>query len=97
MPPRHNPRFSVLPVVFAGSILLALVSALLPISLYAAGKLSCEAFISGFCNLFGLRAYIFRFGNVVGGRMSHDEAVRLQRMARGKGLPRDLYVQNYSD
>jgi hypothetical protein len=33
----------------------------------------------------------------LGGRMSHDEAVRLQRTARGKGLPRDLYVQNYSE
>jgi hypothetical protein len=33
----------------------------------------------------------------LGGRMSHEDAVRLQRTARGKGLPRDLYVQNYSD
>jgi len=33
----------------------------------------------------------------LGGRMTRDEAVRLQRSARGKGLPRDLYVQNYSD
>jgi hypothetical protein len=32
----------------------------------------------------------------LGGRMAHDDAVRLQRSARGKGLPRDLYVQNYS-
>jgi hypothetical protein len=28
--------------------------------------------------------------------MTHEEAVRLQRTVRGKGLPRDLYVQNYS-
>jgi hypothetical protein len=33
----------------------------------------------------------------VGGRMSRDEAMRLQRSARGKGLPRDLYVQNYAE
>lgn len=33
----------------------------------------------------------------LGGRMTHDQAVRLQRSARGKGLPRDLYVQNYSE
>jgi hypothetical protein len=32
----------------------------------------------------------------IGGRMTHEEAVRLQRTVRGKGLPRDLYVQNYS-
>jgi len=33
----------------------------------------------------------------LGGRMTHDDAMRLQRTARGKGLPRDLYVQNYSE
>jgi hypothetical protein len=33
----------------------------------------------------------------LGGRMTHEEAVRVQRSARGKGLPRDLYVQNYSE
>lgn len=33
----------------------------------------------------------------LGGRMTHEEAVRLQRGARGKGLPRDLYVQNYAE
>ena len=32
----------------------------------------------------------------LGGRMTHDEALRVQRTSRGKGLPRDLYVQNYS-
>jgi UDP-glucose 4-epimerase len=44
---------------------------LLPLSLYAAGKLSCEAFISAYCHLFGLRGWMFRFGNVIGYRMSH--------------------------
>lgn len=44
---------------------------LLPLSLYAAGKLSCEAFIAAYCGLFGLRAWIFRFGNVIGPRMGH--------------------------
>ena len=29
--------------------------------------------------------------------MTHEEAVRLQHSARGKGLPRDLYVQNYAE
>ena len=33
----------------------------------------------------------------VGGRMTHEEAVRLQHNVRGKGLPRDLYVQNYAE
>lgn len=42
---------------------------LLPVSLYGAGKLAAEAFISAYCHLFGLRAWIFRLGNVVGERM----------------------------
>ena len=33
----------------------------------------------------------------LGGRMTHEDAVRLQHSARGKGLPRDLYVQNYAE
>ena len=44
---------------------------LLPISLYGAGKLACEGLISSYCHLFGIRAWIFRFGNVVGGKMWH--------------------------
>lgn len=32
----------------------------------------------------------------LGGRMTREEAERVRRTARGKGLPRDLYVQNYS-
>jgi len=44
---------------------------LLPISTYAAGKIASEAFISSFCQLYGLRGWMFRFGNVVGGRMTH--------------------------
>ena len=33
----------------------------------------------------------------LGGRMTHEEAVRVQHSARGKGLPHDLYVQNYAE
>jgi UDP-glucose 4-epimerase len=44
---------------------------LLPLSLYGAGKLACEAFISAYASLFGLRAWMFRFGNVIGSRMGH--------------------------
>jgi UDP-glucose 4-epimerase len=44
---------------------------LLPVSTYAAGKIGSEAFISAFCNLYGLRGYLFRFGNVIGARMTH--------------------------
>ncbi len=44
---------------------------LLPISLYGAGKLAGEGLISACCHLFGIKAWIFRFANVVGARMSH--------------------------
>jgi len=44
---------------------------LLPISLYGAAKLACEGFISAYCHLFDIQAWIFRFANVVGARASH--------------------------
>jgi len=44
---------------------------LLPISLYGAGKLACEGLIGAYSHLFGLKAWIFRFANVVGARMGH--------------------------
>ena len=44
---------------------------LLAVSTYAAGKIGSEAFISAFCNLYGLRGWMFRFGNVIGARMTH--------------------------
>jgi UDP-glucose 4-epimerase len=43
----------------------------LPISLYGAGKVACEALISAFCATFGLRGVILRFGNIVGDRTTH--------------------------
>ena len=47
------------------------VGPLMPVSTYAAGKISSEALISAFASLYNLRAWIFRFGNVVGARMTH--------------------------
>ena len=44
---------------------------LVPVSLYGAGKIGSEAFISAFCGLFGIKAWIFRFGNVIGERTNH--------------------------
>lgn len=41
-----------------------------PVSLYGAGKVAAEAFVHAYCGMFGLRAWIFRLGNVVGARMS---------------------------
>jgi UDP-glucose 4-epimerase len=44
---------------------------LVPISLYGATKLGCEALISAYSHLFDFRAVIYRFANVVGPRSSH--------------------------
>jgi len=37
-----------------------------PISLYGASKLAAEYFIIAYCHLYGMKAWIFRFANVVG-------------------------------
>ena len=44
---------------------------LFPTSLYGASKLGSEGLISAFCELFNFRAWIVRFPNVVGGRLTH--------------------------
>jgi UDP-glucose 4-epimerase len=44
---------------------------LLPVSAYGAAKLSAEGWISAYGHLAGIRSWIFRFGNVLGARMTH--------------------------
>src|SRR5207244_1352732 len=44
---------------------------LIPISTYGASKLAGEALISSYCHMFGFKARVFRFGNVVGPRQTH--------------------------
>ncbi len=56
---------------FAADAMPESAGPLLPVSLYAAGKLSGEAFVSAYCHLFGLRAWMFRFANVVGRGTDH--------------------------
>jgi UDP-glucose 4-epimerase len=59
---------------------------LLPISLYGAGKLACEGFVSAYCHLFGIQAWIFRFANVVGGGMGHGVIYDfIQKLERNTG------------
>mgnify|MGYP001216566752 CR=1 FL=1 len=47
---------------------------LLPVSFYGASKLCAEAYISAFVGMKGMKAYIFRFANVVGYRQTHGVA-----------------------
>lgn len=46
-------------------------SPLLPISLYGASKLACEALISAYCHTFDMKGVIFRLANVIGPRSTH--------------------------
>jgi UDP-glucose 4-epimerase len=44
---------------------------MMPVSLYGATKLGCEALIMAYCHLFDMRAVIYRFANIVGPRSRH--------------------------
>ncbi|MCK4937921.1 MAG: NAD-dependent epimerase/dehydratase family protein [Methanosarcinales archaeon] len=48
---------------------------LVPISLYGASKLACEALISSYCHTFDMKAWLYRFANIVGDRGSHGVLV----------------------
>ena len=62
----------------------------LPISLYGAAKLACETLISAYCHLFDIQAWMFRFANVVGGRMGRGVIYDfIQKLKRN---PRELEI-----
>jgi UDP-glucose 4-epimerase len=44
---------------------------LMPISLYGASKLACEALISSYCYTFDMSSWLFRFANIIGDRSTH--------------------------
>ncbi len=54
-----------------------------PISIYGASKLACEALISSYCHTFDMKAWIYRFANVIGKRSNHgviyDFIMKLRR------------------
>ena len=63
---------------------------LLPISLYGASKLACEALISSYCHTFEMQSWIFRFANIVGERGTHGVLVDFMRKLREN--PRELEI-----
>lgn len=63
---------------------------LLPVSLYGAGKIASEAFISSYCNLFGIQAWVFRFGNVIGERTNHG--ILFDFIAKLRKSPEELNI-----
>lgn len=44
---------------------------LIPISLYGASKLACEALLTAFCHNFDFQVWIYRFANIVGSHATH--------------------------
>jgi UDP-glucose 4-epimerase len=56
--------------------------ALLPISHYAAAKLSSEAFISSYSWMYGIRAWICRFPNVTGDHATHGVVAGFMKQIR---------------
>jgi len=75
---------------------------LLPISLYGASKLCCEALISSYCHTFEMQSWIYRFANIVGERGTHGVLVDFIRKLRenphkleilGSGKQRKSYLE----
>jgi len=61
-----------------------------PISFYGASKLAAEAYISTYSHLYGIRAVVLRFPNVVGERATHGVIFDfLRKLAKN---PRELEV-----
>lgn len=63
---------------------------LFPISFYGAAKLCSEAYIAAFCEMCRMRAWIFRFPNVVGERATHGVLFDFIRKLRNN--PRELLI-----
>lgn len=55
---------------------------LVPISVYGAGKLACEALISAYAHSFGIQAWVFRFANIIGPRSGHGVITDFVRKLR---------------
>jgi len=79
-----------------------------PVSLYGAGKLAAEAYVSAFVHSFDLQAWICRFPNVVGERATHGvvydfmqrlrkDPTRLRILGNGEQEKPYLYVRDLVD
>ena len=79
-----------------------------PVSNYGAAKLSSEAFISSFCECYNIIAWIIRFPNVVGWRLTHgviydfinkliDDPLNLLVLGNGKQTKPYLFISDLLD
>lgn len=81
---------------------------ILPISLYAASKVACEALITAYAHNYDMRAWIFRFGNIVGPNPTHgvihdfvlrlrDDPSKLVVLGDGSQAKPYVYVEDCLD
>jgi len=81
---------------------------LLPLSLYGASKLACEALITSYSHTFDMQAWIFRFANIVGPRSTHgitvdfirklqENPIQLEILGDGKQEKSYLHVSECVD
>jgi UDP-glucose 4-epimerase len=63
---------------------------LIPISLYGASKLACEALITSYSHTFDMQAWIFRFANIVGPRSNHGITVDFIRKLRENSISLEI-------
>ena len=61
-----------------------------PISVYGASKVACEAMICAYCHTFDMRAWIYRFANVIGKRSTHG--VIYDFILKLKKNPKELLI-----
>ena len=61
-----------------------------PISIYGAVKLACETLIKTYARLYGLRALILRYANIIGSRSTHGVIIDFIRKL--KANPRRLEI-----
>lgn len=62
----------------------------IPISIYGASKLACEALIESYCYTFGMKCWLYRFANVIGSRSNHG--VIFDFVKKLKNNPNELEI-----
>lgn len=81
---------------------------LIPISLYGASKLACEALITSYSHTFEIQCWVFRFANIVGPRSTHgiivdfinklrENATQLEILGDGKQEKSYLHISECVD
>ena len=80
-------------------------SPMVPISIYGASKLACEAMISAYAATYDMKAWVYRFANIIGSRSTHgviydfvlklsDDPTRLEILGDGRQSKSYLAVEN---